>query len=178
MLKVETGELRGKSVEVVPDSRTRYTSAIVRRSLSNMVNFEGKVCLDLCAGSGSVGIEMLSNGAKHVTFVDVSNLAIGTIKKNVKNLSLEGKVDIRKIDARRFLESYTGVFDIIYSDPPYELGVVEEIVSRIHNVMDENSLFILQCSKRERPKDNTNEKIKLIKEKDYGDTLLLFFQKM
>jgi len=178
MLKVETGELRGKSVEVVPDSRTRYTSAIVRRSLSNMVNFEGKVCLDLCAGSGSVGIEMLSNGAKHVTFVDVSNLAIGTIKKNVKNLSLEGKVDIRKIDARRFLESYTGVFDIIYSDPPYELGVVEEIISRIHNVMDENSLFILQCSKRERPKDNTNEKIKLIKEKDYGDTLLLFFQKM
>jgi len=178
MLKVETGELRGKSVEVVPDSRTRYTSAIVRRSLSNMVNFEGKVCLDLCAGSGSVGIEMLSNGAKHVTFVDVSNLAIGTIKKNVKNLSLEGQVDIRKIDARRFLESYTGVFDIIYSDPPYELGVVEEIVSRIHNVMDENSLFILQCSKRERPKDNTNEKIKLIKEKDYGDTLLLFFQKM
>jgi len=121
---------------------------------------------------------MLSNGAKHVTFVDVSNLAIGTIKKNVKNLSLEGQVDIRKIDARRFLESYTGVFDIIYSDPPYELGVVEEIVSRIHNVMDENSLFILQCSKRERPKDNTNEKIKLIKEKDYGDTLLLFFQKM
>jgi 16S rRNA (guanine(966)-N(2))-methyltransferase RsmD len=178
MLKVETGELRGKSVDIVPDSRTRYTSAIVRRSLSNMVDFEGKVCLDLCAGSGSVGIEMLSNGAKHVTFVDVSNLAIGTIKKNVKTLSLEGKVDIRKIDARRFLESYTGVFDIIYSDPPYELGVVEEIISRIHNVMDENSLFILQCSKRERPKDNTNEKIKLIKEKDYGDTLLLFFQKM
>jgi len=178
MLKVETGELRGKGVDVVPDSRTRYTSAIVRRSLSNMVDFEGKVCLDLCAGSGSVGIEMLSNGAKHVTFVDVSNLAIGTIKKNVKNLLLEGKVDIRKIDARRFLESYTGVFDIIYSDPPYELGVVEEIVSRIHNVMDENSLFILQCSKRERPKDNANEKIKLIKEKDYGDTLLLFFQKM
>ncbi len=178
MLKVETGELRGKSVDVVPDSRTRYTSAIVRRSLSNMVDFEGKVCLDLCAGSGSVGIEMLSNGANHVTFVDVSNLAIGTIKKNVKNLSLEGKVDIRKIDARRFLESYTGVFDIIYSDPPYELGVVEEIVLRIHNVMDENSLVILQCSKRERPKDNANEKIKLIKEKDYGDTLLLFFQKM
>jgi len=178
MLKVETGELRGKSVEIVPDSRTRYTSAIVRRSLSNMVDFEGKVCLDICAGSGSVGIEMLSNGARYVTFVDVSNLAIATIKKNVKSLGLEGKVNIRKIDARRFLESHTGVFDIIYSDPPYELGIVEEIVSRIHSVMDEDSIFILQCSKRERPKDNANERIRLIKEKDYGDTLLLFFQKV
>ncbi|WP_448376657.1 16S rRNA (guanine(966)-N(2))-methyltransferase RsmD [Fervidobacterium sp.] len=178
MLKVETGKLKGKNVEIVPDSRTRYTSAIVRRSLSNMVDFEGKVCLDLCAGSGAVGIEMLSNGARHVTFVDVSNLAIATIKKNVKSLELEGKVDIRKIDARRFLESHAGVFDIIYSDPPYELGIVEEIVSRIHSVMDEDSLFVLQCSKRERPKDNVNERIRLIKEKDYGDTLLLFFQKV
>ncbi|WP_448378022.1 16S rRNA (guanine(966)-N(2))-methyltransferase RsmD [Fervidobacterium sp.] len=177
MLKIETGDLRGKTIDVVPDPRTRYTAAIIRRSLANMVDFEGKTCLDICAGSGIVGIEMLSNGAQHVTFVDVSGLSISTIKRNIKKLGLEEKVDIKRIDARRFLESNTGVFDIIYSDPPYELGLVDEITLRVHNVMREGSLFILQCSKREKPRESTIEKLRIVKEKDYGDTLLIFFEK-
>jgi 16S rRNA (guanine(966)-N(2))-methyltransferase RsmD len=177
MLKIETGELKGRTVDTVPDPRTRYTSAIIRRSLANMVDFEGKTCLDICAGSGIVGIEMLSNGARHVTFVDVSGLSISTIERNVKKLGLEEKVDIKRIDARRFLESYAGVFDIIYSDPPYELGIVDEIASRVHNVMADNSIFILQCSKREKPSESVIEKLRVVKEKDYGDTLLIFFKK-
>lgn len=177
MLKVETGELKGRTIATVPDPRTRYTSAIIRRSLANMVDFEGKVCLDICAGSGIVGIEMLSNGARHVTFVDASSGSIATIKNNVKRLGLEERVDIRKMNARRFLESHTGVFDVIYSDPPYELGLVDEIVSRVHMVMGVDSVFILQCSKREKPSESAIEKLRIVKEKDYGDTLLIFFEK-
>lgn len=178
MLKIETGELSGRTIKTVPDPRTRYSSAILRRSLANMVDFQGKVCADICAGSGSVGFEMISNGAAHVTFVDTSKLSVATIKKNAIDLGVENRVDIKKIDARRFLETHAGVFDIIYSDPPYELGIVRDILERVHAVMDANSMFILQCSKRERPKENEISNLKIVKEKDYGDTLLLFFERL
>ncbi len=177
MLTIESGFLRGKRIDIVNDSRTRYTSAIVRRSLANMVDFENKVCADVCCGSGIVGFEMISNGAMHVTFVDTSNLSVAAVKRNSKSLSVENQVSIVKNDARKFLELYNGTFDIIYSDPPYELGIVDEIVKRVHNVMNENSIFILQCSKREKPSENTLKSIKITKERDYGDTFLLFFEK-
>ncbi|MEN6589952.1 MAG: RsmD family RNA methyltransferase [Fervidobacterium sp.] len=178
MLTIESGFLRGKKVDIVNDSRTRYTSAIVRRSLANMIDFENKICADICCGSGVVGFEMISNGAMHVTFVDTSNLSIATVKKNAEALSIESHVSIFRNDARKFLESYNGTFDIIYSDPPYELGIVDEIVKRVYNVMNENSIFILQCSKREKPSENMLKGIRMTKEKDYGDTFLLFFEKI
>lgn len=177
MLRIESGELKGKLIKTVPDPRTRYTSAILRRSLINMVEFEGKVCADVCCGSGSVGFEMLSNGAKEVVFVDVSNKAISTVKENAKNLGLDDKIKIYKEDVRRFLESYGSVFDIIYSDPPYELGLVNDIVQRVHNVMHETSIFILQCSKREIPDENILKFIRVFKIKEYGDSFLVFLRK-
>lgn len=178
MLKIESGCLRGKKVDTVKDMRTRYTAAIVRRSLANMVDFENKLCADICCGSGVVGFEMISNGAKCVTFVDTSNLSVATVKRNSENLSVDHSVVIIKNDARRFLESYNGFFDIIYSDPPYELGIVEDIIKRVHNVMNEESIFILQCSKREKPVDSILKNVRIIKERDYGDTFLLFFEKI
>ncbi len=178
MLRIETGDLKGKLIKTVPDPRTRYTSAIIKRSLANMVEFEGKICADLCCGSGSVGFEMLSNGAKEVIFVDASNKAISTVKENAKNLGLDNKVKIHKEDVRRFLESYEGDFDIIYSDPPYELGLVNDIVQKVHNVMQKTSIFILQCSKRELPDESILKFIRVFKIKEYGDSFLVFFEKM
>ncbi|MGC8820646.1 MAG: RsmD family RNA methyltransferase [Fervidobacterium sp.] len=178
MLKIESGELKGKLIKTVPDPKTRYTSAILRRSLTNMVDFSGKVCADICCGSGSVGFEMLSNGAKSVTFVDASNKAITTVKLNAKELKVENRVFFYREDVRRFLERFEGTFDIVYSDPPYELGLVNEIVQRIHIVMHSGSLFILQCSKREIPNENDLKNIKIVKIKAYGDSFLIFFERI
>ncbi|MFN6992394.1 MAG: RsmD family RNA methyltransferase [Fervidobacterium sp.] len=177
MLKIETGELKGKVIQTVPDNRTRYTSSIIRRALASMVDFEGKYCADICCGSGNVGFEMISNGANYVVFVDVSQKAINTVKNNAKNLGVEEKTQVIKDDARRFLEKFDRKFEIIYSDPPYELGIVKDIIERVHLVMKEDSLFILQCSKREIPKQTDLKNLKPIKMKEYGDSYLIFFQK-
>lgn len=178
MLKIETGELKGKTIQTVPDSRTRYTSSIIRRALASMVDFEGKYCADICCGSGNVGFEMLSNGANYVIFVDTSQKAVNTVRVNAKNLGIEEKIRVIKEDARRFLETFDGKFDIIYSDPPYELGIVKDIVERVHLIMKDDSIFILQCSKREIPKENDLKNLELIKTKEYGDSYLLLFSKM
>ncbi|ODN30167.1 RsmD family RNA methyltransferase [Fervidobacterium thailandense] len=178
MLRIETGVLRGKVIETVNDPRTRYTPALVRRSLSSMVDFEGKSCLDLCCGSGVVGFEMLSNGASRVTFVDVSERALITVKRNALKLNVLERVVTKKMDARRFLELTTERFDVIYTDPPYELGLVQEILSRVTNVMHRETLLIVQCSKREKPFQTEVLGLKIVKEKDYGDTFLIFLQKI
>ncbi len=178
MLRIETGNFKGSVIDTVNDLRTRYTPAIIRRSLSSMVDFEGKKCLDLCCGSGVVGFEMLSNGADHVTFVDVSERALSTVKRNALRLNVTDKVVLKKMDARRFLELSVEKFDIIYSDPPYELGLVLDIISRVTRVMHEDTLLIIQCSKRERPFQPENWHLKIVKEKEYGDTFLIFLQKV
>lgn len=176
-LKIETGELKGRTIQIVPDARTRYTPSIIRRALASMVNFEEKICADICCGSGNVGFEMISNGAKNVTFVDVSQKAVNTVRQNAKNLGIEEKIRVIKEDARRFLERYEGNFDILYSDPPYELGLIKDILERIHLVMEEKSIFILQCSKREKPSENELRNLRVIKIKEYGDSRLFFFER-
>lgn len=178
MLKIESGKFRGKTINTVPDPRTRYTSAIIRRALSSMVDFEGKSCADICCGSGIVGFEMISNGASSVTFVDVSQKALYTVKSNAKSLGVDDMIAVYKEDARKFLEEYDGTFDLIFSDPPYELGIVKEILDRVHKVMKEDSIFILQCSKREKPKENDLKFLKISKIKEYGDSFLFFFEKL
>ncbi|MEN3042894.1 MAG: RsmD family RNA methyltransferase [Fervidobacterium sp.] len=177
MLRIETGKYKGKIINTVPDSRTRYTSAVIRRALSSMIDFNGKICADICCGSGIVGFEMLSNGAGSVTFVDASAKAISTVKANAKLLGVESIVNFYRSDVRNFLENCGRKFDLVFSDPPYDLGIVKDIVQRVHHIMNNDSIFVLQCSKREKPKEEDIKLLKVIKTKEYGDSLLYFFEK-
>lgn len=178
MLRIETGLLRGTGIETVPDSRTRYTTALVRRSLSSMIDFRDRVCADLFCGSGIVGFEMLSNGARHVTFVDTSARAITTVRKNVRRLELSDKVRVVRSDVRRFLEVCGEKFDVVFADPPYELGLVKDILPRASKLLADGALLILQVSKRERPELDGSEGLVIVREKAYGDTLIFFLQKI
>ncbi len=176
-MRVETGIYKGRQVSMVNDPRTRYTTSMVKQSIVNMVDFDGKICADLCAGSGAVGIEMLSNGAEKVFFVDVSSKAVKTITENLKNIGVESeKYEILKLDIRRFMEKAVK-FDIVFSDPPYNLGIVKELLTNVYKILKDDGLFVLQSSPQELKESLKYLKnLQILKEKSYGDTILTIYK--
>ncbi len=176
-MRVETGIYKGRQVSMVNDPRTRYTTSMVKQSIVNMVDFDGKICADLCAGSGAVGIEMLSNGAEKVFFVDVSSKAVKTITENIKNIGVESeKYEILKLDIRRFMEKDVKL-DIVFSDPPYNLGIVKELLTNVYKILKDDGLFVLQSSPQELKESVKYLKdLQILKEKSYGDTIVTIYK--
>jgi len=130
-MKLTGGRLRGCTI-LTPDRRiTRPTLSRVRKTLFDIIcrRVEGVRFLDLCAGSGAVGIEALSRGALRVTFVDRDRRALVCIRKNLSTYGLHAQViglDVRL--ALRYLEKKGTDFDIIYLDPPYASSRLQEEV--------------------------------------------------
>lgn len=123
-LRIIGGEMRGRALKSPKSTKIRPTTGILRKSVFDIckeiitdANF-----LDLFAGTGAMGIEALSRGASHATFVDQDREALLCIRKNLETLKLEERGTIFKGDApqvlRRF-EEQKKTFDIIYIDPPY-----------------------------------------------------------
>lgn len=125
-MRIIAGKYRGRRIKSPPLLKTRPTSDRLRETLFNILapGIEGVRFLDLCAGSGAVGIEALSRGATHVTFVDRSRKIRTLIEANVNALQVDPhSVDVVTADASEFLrrgaKKEAQPFDIIFFDPPY-----------------------------------------------------------
>ena len=132
MIKVIAGKYRGRNL-FVPDSLLVPSKSIVREAIGNMAQsaLEGAICLDLFAGSGSLGIEFLSRGAASCDFVDRSSDCVQAIKKNLATLQ-ERNGRVYPCDSIAFLKEADTAYDIIFIDPPYkELGLYEEALAII-----------------------------------------------
>src|SRR5690625_4127464 len=99
-MRVIAGEFKSRHLKAVPGSNTRPTSDKIKESIFHMLGpfFEGGLCLDLFAGSGSLGIEALSRGMDKVIFVEKSSSAIRIIHKNVEMLKIESQCEIYRND--------------------------------------------------------------------------------
>ena len=87
--------------------------------------------LDLFAGSGALGLEALSRGAVHVTFVEKAAGPLRALHANIDRLGAAGEVDVLKLDALRYVESLDGVaFDIVFADPPYDTDAAVRLLTR------------------------------------------------
>ncbi len=176
-MRITSGFLKGRKILEVDDKRVRETLDIVRESLFNSLrgSIEDKIFYDLFAGSGAVGIEAISNGAKLSIFVDNSFKSIKTIINNLKNLSILDKGKVIKKDVLRFLKSADSSFpkgDFIFLDPPYSFGLGEKVLEIISssNIIKDETIIIYEHSKREIY--NTN--LEIIKSLKIGDTILDF----
>jgi 16S rRNA (guanine966-N2)-methyltransferase len=125
-MRIIAGKYRGRKLKSPPSLRTRPTSDRLRETLFNILapRIEGARFLDLCAGTGAVGIEAVSRGAEHVTFVDRSRTMCALIEGNVEVLEIdEAEVDVVTAEANEFLlrhaKKRARPFDIIFFDPPY-----------------------------------------------------------
>jgi 16S rRNA (guanine(966)-N(2))-methyltransferase RsmD len=124
-LKILAGKFGGRLIKTVKTQKTRPTTSLIRKAVFDILQpfICDSVFLDLCAGSGAIGIEALSRGAREVIFVDSEREAVQCIHTNLKLLDIEKQAKVMQSDARAALEKLKKVgmqFDIIYVDPPYE----------------------------------------------------------
>jgi 16S rRNA (guanine(966)-N(2))-methyltransferase RsmD len=119
-MRIIAGQFRRRQIKSVPGQAVRPTPDRLRESLFNVLAFrlEGKVFLDAYAGTGAIGIEALSRGAKHVVLIERSAKALAIIRENLAALKIENAVSIVRGSAAVLLENYP--CDIAFIDPPYD----------------------------------------------------------
>ncbi len=135
-MRVIGGEYRGRRLGTVPGLDVRPTSDRLRETLFNILSpvIPEARFLDLCAGSGAVGIEALSRGARQVTFVEQSRKACAVIQKNLDLLGItEGALVLNRdaASAIRHLDERGEAFDLIYFDPPYDSSLYARVLELI-----------------------------------------------
>lgn len=178
-MQVITGKYRGRKLKS-PDS-ARPTLQRVKISLFSMLNgyeFENSRVLDLFAGSGALGIETLSRGARFVTFVDQDRGANKCIQENLRNID-KSYFRIINSDYLSALKSLRGgkPFNFVFLDPPYASGAAvsaAEILDR-YDLIAENGVIVIETENEER--EITIKGFNLIKDRSYGTARILIFEK-
>ena len=178
-MKVISGKYKGRNLEGFNLVGTRPTMDRVKESLFGMIQnyVKDSIVLDLFAGSGSLGIEALSEGASFVYFVDSNKKAIFTIEKNIdlvndtNNLIILG--DYKKV----LKELSDKKFSLIFLDPPYNTNYIEESIKLIdeYNLIDEG---IIVCETDNIDKVVYPNSFSCVKNKKYGDKFIVILEKI
>ncbi len=179
-IRVIAGSAKGRQLKLVPGDTTRPIMDRVKESLFSIIGRDifGAAFCDLYAGTGSVGIEALSRGAAHATFIDIEARAIETVKANLKLAKLEDRATVRREDALVLLtHPPTQPYDLIYVAPPqYQLLWIRtlELLDKAPGWWHPESSIIVQIDPTERQEVKL-DRLKLDDERQYGSTLLLFY---
>jgi len=182
MLRVIGGSAKGLRLKHVPGDTTRPITDLVKESLFNILG--GEVLdlrmLDLFGGTGAVGIEALSRGAREVTFLDKSRLAVKTIQGNLSTTHFTEKASVFQTDAFSWLSSQTDPqFDLIYVAPPQYKGMWEKAIDLIDQnpgILSDDGQVIVQINPLEWV-EKTYANLQVFDSRKYGDTLLVFLEK-
>ena len=167
-MQIHSGQYKGRRIKTVKNLPYRPTTSIVRKSLFDILhNISGKSVLDLYAGTGVIGFEAASRGAKQVTFVDSSLRVNSLLKINSTSFNYP-RFHFIKQDALSFLNS-NKLYDIIFADPPYNYNLLNELTSKAFNSLNTDGIFVLESS----PHEFSTTPFKV---KEYGDTQLTFWK--
>jgi 16S rRNA (guanine(966)-N(2))-methyltransferase RsmD len=183
-MRVIAGKYRGRNLKGPPSLQVRPTSDRLRETLFNVIaaRIEGARFLDLCAGTGAIGIESLSRDAAHVTFVDQSRKMVALIKSNLELCRVsEENYRIVHSSAAEFLglaaKRNDDPWDLVYFDPPYAddyLPVMELLAARTNTLLAEDGLLIVEHDKRRQLPDGVGllQRTRVLKQ---GDSSLSFY---
>jgi 16S rRNA (guanine(966)-N(2))-methyltransferase RsmD len=183
-LRVISGDKKGHRLKAPKGFDVRPTEDKIKESIFNILKplkIEFTV-LDLFAGSGSIGIEFLSRGAKKVYFIDVKQNSIDIIKENLRHTKLEDKSTVLKLEANRALRKFLKdnlKFDYIYLDPPFKnhellFNVVDYITK--HDLLEKNGLILIEHEKELNLKLNINNFYRC-DYRNYGSKSISFYKK-
>lgn len=171
-------ELKGYNIDGI-----RPTMDKVKESIFAMINpyIDNSICLDLFAGTGSLGIEALSNGSKHAYFVDSMKEAIDTIKCNISKVKCENNSTIINSDYVNSLRIFSEKdikFDIIFVDPPYGKIKIKAVIDKILNYDILNDNGIVVCEYEDEVLEENYDYLSLIKYRKYGKTHVSIYKNM
>lgn len=181
-MRVISGKARGLKLDTPKNQDVRPTTDRVKESLFNMINsyIMDSNILDLFAGTGSLGIECLSRGAKNCVFVDKSKDSINIVRSNVKKARVENESTILNVDfkdAVKRLSTQNQKFDVIFMDPPYYENMFIECLKSIDkfNLLDEDGIIVVEHDTKELFEDSIG-RLNKSREKKYGNTTLTFYK--
>lgn len=170
-MRVVGGVWRGRKLAAPSGRQTRPTTDRIREAWMSAIahEIEGSRVVDLFAGSGALGIEALSRGAEHATFVESAAKTLAVLRGNLDSLgALSGSYRLVRSDAFRFVEAATTrSFDIAFADPPYGTGAA----SRLAATFIDRPFADLLCVEHAAPEAVVGEPIW---QRRYGDTVLTF----
>ena len=183
-MRIIGGKFKGKKILEPKDKETRPLKDLTKESIFNIINhsnkfsinLEGSCVLDLFSGTGSFGLECLSRKAKHVTFVENYKKILPILKKNLFNLKSISNYKIIQKDILNKLEitSFKQKFDIIFLDPPYKENDLDKLLISILNIKLIKNDGIIIIHRYKKKKDKFPNSFKIIEEKVYGISKIIF----
>ena len=147
-MRIISGTARGRKLKEPQGTDTRPTTDKVKESLFNIIQFEleGRRVLDLFAGTGQLGLEALSRGAEHCTFVDQRREAAALVKENIRLCRFEGCSEVSQSEALSFLRTCGERFDVIFLDPPYKTDLLNQCLNMItqFDILREHGIMVCE----------------------------------
>jgi len=183
-MRIIGGKFKGKKLLEPKDKETRPLKDLTKESIFNIINHSNKFSinikkayvLDLFSGVGSFGIECLSQGASHVTFIEKYEGVLPILKKNLNNLKSEIGYEIIETDIlNKFqFKSLKLRYDIVFLDPPYKERALENILNKIieNKTLKDDGIIIIHRHKKEI--DTFPKNFHLIDQKKYGISKIIF----
>lgn len=177
-MRVITGTAKGKSLKTLDGLDVRPTVARVKEAIFSSLQFdiEGREVLDLFSGSGQLGIEALSRGAKHCCFIDGSSKAVSVINDNIDNCGLRDNASIVLSDSFSYLNRTDLKFDIAFLDPPYNKGLIEKAMPLLVKKMSDYGVIVCEYE-NENELRNSYGSFKEVKKSRYGRIYVSFYRK-
>ena len=184
-MRIISGRLKGSSLYISKDKTIRPLKDLARESIFNVLNHSNKILfkleksniLDLYAGTGSFGLECLSRKARHVCFVENEKSAIKVLEKNIEKMDIRKKTKVFFKDAMNLIEKKNILnlkFDLIFCDPPFKFTDISKLIQLIfnNNLLNESGIIILHRNKT--TKEKLPDYFKVIEERLYGISKIIF----
>jgi 16S rRNA (guanine966-N2)-methyltransferase len=184
-MRIISGKFRGLKLHSPTNIEIRPTSDRLRESLFSIINsnkydvniIDANV-IDICTGTGALGIEALSRGAKNLYLIDNEQNSLDIVKTNlskIKSYDIESSVYIRKADAKKPFKNINLIFNIVLIDPPYNSSIIQQCLPLLkeYNLIDEDSVIFAETSKQETI---SVENFKVLDTKFYGKSKLTIMQ--
>lgn len=179
-MRIISGSLKGRNIDTYNIIGTRPTMDRVKESVFATISSKipNSTSLDLFCGSGSLGIEAISNGSKYCYFNDSNKIVINKLKENINKFKIEDKCYLTTLDYKEALKYYQNrniKFDLVFLDPPYKDLVIDNILNILdeYQLLNKESLVICEYSTNINNKNNNYE---LIKNKRYGDKYINIYK--
>ncbi|WP_120513677.1 16S rRNA (guanine(966)-N(2))-methyltransferase RsmD [Photobacterium salinisoli] len=178
-VRIISGRWRGRKLPVHDVAGLRPTTDRVKETVFNWLapDIHGSRCLDLFAGSGSLGLEALSRGAEHLTLLELDTKAASQLKRNLDTLGTD-KAELHQTDSLSFLNKPGSAFDLVFIDPPFRRDMLPEVIRLLeaNGWLTPQALIYLEAEK-ELGLPDTPEHWQLIKEKSAGQVCYRLYQR-
>ena len=177
-MRVITGTARGRKLAALEGREVRPTTDMVKEAMFSIIQFEveGASVLDLFAGSGQLGIEALSRGARFCVFVDSSRDSQNIVRQNLQTTGLAKQSRVAAMDCADFLRSTGDTFDIALLDPPYGKGLLQEVLPLLVPRMSPGGAILCESPKGEALPEAVGE-YRIRKTYSYGKIALTLYRR-